>query len=76
MKKKLKKYGKDALSLAGVGVGMSVATQAASGLGATHAATAVGRMSRGLPTVGGIYSMRMAIDSLDMLKKKSKLKRY
>jgi len=69
---KYKKYMKDGLSLAGVGIGLSAASAAASGLGAPTGG--INAMSNALPTVGGIYSMNIVLDSLETLKKKSKFK--
>lgn len=70
MNKLVKKHGKRALTLAGVGVGLSAASALAPNSG-------VGAMSSALPAVGAIYSMDMVIDSLDVMKKKSqKLGRF
>jgi len=66
---KSKKYLKDGLALAGTGIGLSVA----SGLDPTGS---TGKIASALPTVGGIYSTKIVLDSLDMLSAKSKKKKY
>jgi len=69
MNKRLKTHGKDALSLAGLGIGLTAATSVASGMGAPTGA--ISKMSSALPTVGGLYSMKMVIDTIDNIKKKN-----
>ena len=74
--KKMKKYGKDGLKLAATGIGLSVGAQVATDSGATGAAAGIGKMSKALPIVGGVYGAKIVLDSIDTLQTKAKKKGY
>jgi hypothetical protein len=69
MRKKLKKYGKDAMTIGTVGVGLGVMGSLPGSGGA------VTKMSGALPTVGGIMGAGMVVDSLKGLQKSSSPKK-
>lgn len=74
MKRKMKKYMKDGLIIAGTGIGLSIGSSVASDLGATETASALGKVSGVMPVVGGIYAAGIAMDGVDYLHKKTKRK--
>lgn len=71
-----KKPLKETFGLVTTGIGLGVGSQVLGDLGATHAQTAVGRVSKALPAVGSIYGAGLVLDTLDAFGKKIIKKRY
>lgn len=69
MKKKAKK-------LMVTGLTLGVGSYAASSMGATSTATAMGNMSSKLPMVGTLYGAGMVMDAVKGMNPKKKKKRY
>lgn len=69
-----KKTKKDIGNLTIGGAGMAIGSQTLGSIGATEAQTAVGRISKHLPTLGGVVGAGMTLDAINQLQKKMKKK--
>jgi len=78
VKKKLKRMGRDAISLTGSGVTMGVGAGVLEGIGgtaATYGATGVSRMASFMPTIGTVVGAGYALGALEHLQPKRKKRR-
>lgn len=77
-KKGQNKYTKDVLGFAGIGITAGVTSQVLGEVGAPEAQQAIGKVTKHLPTLGGLYGASMAIDAVDEFGRKTnkKLRRY
>jgi len=72
VKKMFGKKKKGIMGLMTTGIGVGVGSQVAGEMGATSTQVALGKIGKGIGTVGGVMGAGMVMDSLGRLVKKKK----